>query len=141
MVLKSRQWFQGKCHREVRSNGSLAKLANRAMELGPINTDNTTGHMLQAIGAVQEFFDAYPWHLKTVNDAPFESPFALRGQILEDWKTFFSAHQGTYGNQKWGYNWDTLRNILTIKYGGKTTGGGGADNEFEIVFRLIAGFI
>ncbi len=141
LALKSRQWFQDKCHNEVRYDRSLADLANRAMELGPGNVDNTTGHILQAVGAVQEFFEAHPEHLKPVQGSDPKIPFALQGQILEDWLEFFAPRHGKYGRGEFGYNWDTLRNILTRKYGGKTTGGGGGDNEFEIAFRLIASFL
>lgn len=141
LALKSRQWFQNKCYREVRDGGSLADLANRAMELGLGNVDNTTGHIMQAVGAVQEFFEAHPEHLKTVRASSAQIPYALQGQIREDWLAFFSQQSGTYGKEDFGYNWDTLRNILTRKYGGRTTGGGGGDNEFEIVFRLIASFM
>ena len=141
MALRGRQWFQGECYEQVKNAGPLAKLANRAMELGPSNTDNTTGHILQAIGAVQKFFEIFPEHLKTVQKGHTQLPYALQGKILGDWLTFFSEQKGTYGRQDFGYNWDTLRNILTRKYGGRTTGGGGGDNEFEIVFRLVAGFL
>ena len=141
MALKSRQWFQGECNTQVNGKGPLADLANRAMELGPGNRDNTTGHILQAVGAVQKFFAEFPEHLKTVQNASTRIPFALNGTVLSDWIKFFSKQRGTYGRQNFGYNWDTLRNILTGKYGGNVTGGGGGDNEFEIVFRLVAGFL
>jgi len=39
------------------------------------------------------------------------------------------------------YNYDTLRGYLTPKYGGTRQGGGGGDNEFEIVLRLMADFM
>ncbi len=141
MALRSRQWFQGECNRQVSNGGPLASLADRAMELGPSNRDNTTGHILQAVGAVQEFFAEFPQHLRTVQEASTLSPFALSGTILRDWLTFFSEREGPYGRQNFGYNWDTLHNILTRKYGGRVTGGGGGDNEFEIVFRLVADFL
>lgn len=31
--------------------------------------------------------------------------------------------------------------MVTRKYGGRVIGVGGGDNEFEIVFRLVAGFL
>ncbi len=141
MALKSRQWFQGECYTQVKGKKSLAELANRAMELGLSNRDNTTGHVLQAVGAVQVFFAKFPEHLRTVQKASTQLPYALIGTILTDWLTFFSEQRGTNGRKDFGYNWDTLRNILTTKYGGRVTGGGGGDNEFEIVFRLVAGFL
>ena len=139
--MRSRQWFQDECYKQIRDNGPLAGLSKRAMELGLDNMDNTTGHVLQAIGASQEFFLKFSKHLKTVKSAPTDVPFALTDPILSDWLTFFSEHNGTYGREIFGYSWDTLRNILTRKYGGRVTGGGGGNNEFEIVFRLVAGFL
>lgn len=139
--MKSRQWFQGECSNQIRDNGPLLILSKRAMDLGPNNMDNTTGHILQAIGASQVFFSEFPNHLGTVRRAPTDVPFALTGTILSDWLKFFSQHTGKYGSQRFGYSWDTLRNILTKKYGGKVTGGGGGDNEFEIAFRLVAHFL
>ena len=141
MALKSREWFLSCCYREVRRLGKLTYLANRALELGLIGTECTQGHILQACGAVQKFSEQYPSHKNTVRQASPFDPFALSGPILKDWLDFFSQHAGQYGRRKFGYNWDTLRTYLTIKYGGRTTSGGGGDNEFEIVFRLMADFL
>jgi len=140
MGLKSREWFFGRCYKEVRKIGTLAYLSNKALELG-FGKENTQGHILQACGAVQIFFQQYPHHKKTISQAPPLDPFALKEQMLKDWLTFFDSKAGKYGQRKFGYNWDALRTYLTTKYGGRTTGGGGGDNEFEIVLRLLADFL
>ncbi len=44
------------------------------------------------------------------------------------------------GGDKFGfrYNYGPVRTYLTPKYGGRPKSGGGGDNEFEIVMRLVA---
>lgn len=140
MALKSREWFFGRCYKEVKRLGETAYLANKALELG-FGRENTQGHILQACGAVQMFFQDYPSHKNTINQASPFDPYKLTGQILQDWLSFFASKSGSYGRRRFGYNWDYLRTYLTTKYGGHTTGGGGGDNEFEIVLRLLAAFL
>lgn len=140
MGLRSREWFFGRCYKEVKKLGPLAYLANKALELG-FGKENTQGHILQACGAIQMFFQQYPHHKNAVSQASPFHPYALTGQISKDWLTFFGSKKGKYGQRKFGYNWDALRTYLTNKYGGRTTGGGGGDNEFEIVIRLLADFL
>lgn len=140
MPLKSREWFFGCCYKEVKKFSTLAYLANRALELG-FGKEKTQGHILQACGAVQIFFQQYPNHKKVVSQASPFYPYKLKGRILNDWLTFLTSKNGPYGPKKFGYKWDTLKTYLTTKYGGRTTGGGGGDNEFEIVLRLLADFL
>ncbi len=141
MALKSREWFLGQCYEEVRRVGRLAFLANRALELGLSNKDNTVGHVLQACGAAQKFFDQYPPHKSIVRGASPGEPYRPVGTVLRHWRGFFRTKTRSYGRANWGYNWDVLHSILTVKYGGLTRGGGGGDNEFEIVLRLMAEFM
>ena len=139
MGLRSREWFFGRCYKEVKKVGALAYLANKALDLG-FGKENTQGHILQACGAAQKFFQQYPRHKTTISqDSPLH-PYALQGQMLRDWLSFFISKTGPYGRRGFGYNWDSLRTYLTTQYGGRTVGGGGGDNEFEIVLRLIADF-
>lgn len=138
MGFKSREWFFGQCYKEVKRIGELAHLANRALELG-FGSEHTQGHILQACGAIQKFFEQYPDHQETVSNASPTDPYALRGSMRRDWLNFFSSKNGKYGRKRFGYSWDFLRTYLTDQYGGRVTGGGG-DNEFEIVLRLMADF-
>jgi hypothetical protein len=140
MGLKSREWFFGRCFKEVKKLGSLTYLANKALELG-FGKENTQGHILQACGAIQLFYQEHPRHKGTVGQAEPFYPYSLSGQMLNDWLHFFASKRGSYRQKKFGYNWDSLRTYLTAKYGGRATGGGGGDNEFEIVLRLLADFM
>lgn len=131
----------GRCYEEVRKPSALAYLANRALELGLTNRDNTVGHILQACGAAQKFFAEYPAHKAAVQATHPGQPYGPQGQVLRDWRSFFNGKTGDYDRPKFGYSWDVLHTILTRKYGGRTHGGGGGDNEFEIVLRLMAEFL
>jgi hypothetical protein len=140
MGLRSREWFFNCCYKEVKKSGKLAYLANKALELG-FGKENTQGHILQACGAVQKFFQEYPQHKTAISIASPVDPYEPKSQMLKDWLTFFNSKTGPYGRRRFGYNWDYLRTYLTRKYGGQTVGGGGGDNEFEIVLRLMADFL
>jgi len=137
MALKGEKWFLKKCYGHVRKRTRLAYLANRALELG-FGSEQTGGHIRQACGAVQRFLGKHIKHKKSIRSSPTRKPFRLTGQILTDWLQFFRNCSGGYGQQAFGYNWDTLRGYLTPKYGGRRKGGGGGVNEFEIVMRLMA---
>jgi len=141
MALKGPLWVLANARAEERSVSHLAHLSSRALDLGLSKVDKTRGHLFQAVGAVQRFFADYPQHVATVTAAAPHQPFKPAGTMLNDWKTFLAANQGPYGNAHFGYNYDTLRNILTKKYAGTRKGGGGGDNELEICFRLVAEFI
>lgn len=139
MGLKSRRWFEANCFEMWRSRGSSSQLANRALELA-FGVDNTQGHILQAIGAVQKFYDEHHQYIRTVQSSPFV-PFKMSGNMMADWLSFIKVKTGHNGRRDFNYNWDYFKNALTTKYGGNTSGGGGGDNEFEIVLRLMAEFI
>lgn len=116
-----------------------AFLAGRALDLGLAKTDLTRGHLFQSIGAAQQFFDGHAAVRARIALARVDdSPWHLTGTDLAEWRRWFATRTGTYGRASFGYNYDTLRHVLTRKYGGRTTGGGGADNEFEIALRLVA---
>jgi len=140
MALKSEKWFFRQCYQQVRRLTNLAHLANRALELG-FGREQTGGHIRQACGAVQLFLEQFPQHVNTIRSSSATDPFRVQGQIRRNWLNFFRNKTGNYGQRKFGYSWDTLRGYLTRRYGGKRTGGGGGDNEFEIVLRLMAEFL
>jgi hypothetical protein len=139
MALKSRRWFERLCLNEVNTQGLGRTLASRALELD-LGVDNTQGHMLQAVGVVQKFFEEYPHHVDTINASSFD-PYKMTGQMLSDWLHFISDKGGVYGRADFKYNFTYFKNAITTKYGGNTTGGGGGDNEFEICLRLVAAFL
>jgi len=116
-----------------------AYLAGRALDLGLAKRDKTRGHLFQSIGAAQNFLDDHAAIKARVASAPADhTPWQLSGSDLAEWRRWFATKSGPYGQASFGYDYTTLRNILTRKYGGKTTSGGGANNEFELALRLVA---
>jgi hypothetical protein len=141
MALKGPLWLMARCLEEERARGRLGHLASRALDLGLRKAESTRGHVFQATGAVQEFLIEHPEHKATIRRSPALDPHKPRGKVLRDWAAFIRGHPGAYGRGSFGYDYDTLRGYLTKKYGGRRTGGGGGDNEFEIVLRLVAEFL
>ena len=140
MALKSEKWFFKSALAEERKRSRLTYLASRALDLG-FGSENTSGHIRQAVGAAQEFIAANPTAVARIRATDSCQPLDLAAAgILGDWTTFFAGRTGPYGRATFGYNWDTLRGYLTGTYGGRRTGGGGGDNEFQIVLRLVGEF-
>lgn len=141
MALKGPLWLMAKCLEEERKRSAITFLSSRALDLGIRKSESTRGHVFQACGAVQKFLIEHPRYKSTIRSStPFE-PYKLHGNLLRNWLEFLPNNHGNYGRATFGYNFDVLRRYLTPKYGGSRTGGGGGDNEFEIVFRLTAEFI
>lgn len=140
MALKGPLSLLGRALVEERNRTALGYLSARALDLGLRKRDSTRGHLFQAAGAVQRFLEAHPEHVATIQAASPLEPYKPAGQVLADWTDFIAEHDGTYGQGRFGYNYDTLKRYLTPKYGGTRTGGGGGDNEFEICLRLGAAF-
>lgn len=141
MAIKGPLWFLAQALNEERARTPLAYLAGRALDLGLKKTDATRGHLFQAIGATQRFFQQHPHHLAGIKAASPVQPLKPAGAVLSDWKKFIAANNGTYEKPSFGYNYTTLKGYLTPKYGGRRAGGGGGDNEFEICLRLLAEFV
>lgn len=140
MGLKNQNWFLGKCLTEERERTEFAYLSAKALTLGLIRRENTQGHISQACGATQMFLDRFPNHKRSINRESPIRPYKLNNSMRRDWITFLSPKSGSYGRRDFGYSWDTLKFCLTRKYGGRVSGGGGGDNEFEIVLRLMVEF-
>lgn len=147
MALKSKEWFYKLCLQELARVGPLYYLCWHTLMKGVGQSDATRGHVTQAIGCVQEFFDAYPQHKTTVNAADKTSPFELgsNAKVLKDWKVWLKS-RGPDGKQreKFGYSYEKQRSLLPPKYGGKLgkkkgkkKGGGGLD-ELKRVMRILA---
>ena len=140
MGLKSPLWYLSSALSEERKRSKLSHLGSRALDLGLGKVEKTRGHVFQSIGAVQQFYDAFPAHKVAAKAAsPFEG-YKPSGQFKSDWNQFILARNGAYGRALFGYDYTKLKNIITPKYGGTRTGGGGADNELELAFRLVAEF-
>jgi len=141
MALKGPLSLMARCLEEERRRGKLTFLAARALDLGLRRTESTRGHIFQAVGAVQNFFEKHPEHRATISATSPVDPYKPSGQLLEDWKVFIRTHSRRYGRKSFGYDYGTLKGYLTPKYGGRRRGGGGGDNEFEITLRLLAEFL
>jgi hypothetical protein len=141
MAIKGPLWLMAKCLEEERSRGKLTFLSGRALDLGIRKSESTRGHIFQACGAVQAFFEDFPNHIATVKNSSPVEPFKPTARILRDWLSFIDTKSGSYSQRKFNYNYDTVKNYLTPKYGGIRHGGGGGDNEFEIALRLVAEFL
>jgi hypothetical protein len=141
MALKGHLWFLGKCLDEERDRSALSYLSSKALDLGLKRTESTRGHVFQAVGALQGFYAARPDVQAVAQNASTFTPYSFAGANLRAWREWFDPKSGTYGHARFGYNYTTLYGYLTPKFGGKRTGGGGGDNEFEIVARLLADFL
>jgi hypothetical protein len=140
MALKGHNWFLYEVLKIERAGGPMAATARRLLDLGLGGKDGTRGHVFQAIGGVQVFFQKYPAHKVAIANAP-PGPFIPTGQILDDWKAFLGSRKPGAGTPRFGYSFDTLRRHLRPKFGGKRPKGGGGDNEFHLVLRLGATFL
>ena len=143
MALKSKEWFYKYCLREVREHGRFCHLCWNILEKGIGQTDGTRGHVTQAIGVSQEFLDAHPEFLEVIQEAdptlPFEIPhYEEVATALTEW---LESQSGSFGRSSFGYNYDTFKNIVTPALGGMRQGGGGGDDEFKRVLRLMAEFL
>jgi hypothetical protein len=139
MALKSEKWFSKKCLAEPRSRSRLTYFASRALDLG-LGSENTSGHVRQAVGAAQEFLAANPGLRAQLRVADSCQPLDLAAaRVLGLWTAFLGLRAGAYGRTAFGYRRDTLRGYLTGTYGGPCMGGGGGDNEFHIVLRAHRG--
>lgn len=143
MALKSKEWFYKACLREVQNFSPLAHLCWDILSKGIGQKDMTRGHVTQAIGATQEFLRRYPQHLGTIKSADRTQPFEIESQaaVLDDWRSWLAPKKGKYGQRAFGYNYSTLKGYLTKNLGGRVKGGGGGNDEFKRVLRLIAEFL
>lgn len=142
MALKSKEWFYKQCLKEVKRYGRLCHLCWDILEKGIGQTDSTRGHCTQAIGACQEFLIAHPTHRAAIKATDPTLPFnvASATSVRNDLRAWLAQKQGQYGRGTFGYNYTTLKGILTPSLGGTRRGGGGGDDEFKRVLRLMAEF-
>jgi hypothetical protein len=143
MALRSKEWFYKKCLQEIKKNGRFSHLCWDILEKGIGQTDSTRGHVTQAIGVSQEFLAAHPRFIAVIQAADPTYPFDISNNpevrlALIEW---LDNREGSYGRSAFGYSYDTFKNIATPRLGGTRQGGGGADDEFKRVLRLMAEFL
>jgi hypothetical protein len=141
MALKGHLWFLGRCLDEERARTPESLIASRLLDLGLKRAESTRSHVFQAVGALQNFYSDHPAIAADARIAPPYEPYALDPAECQVWCQWFGAKTGPYGQARFGYNYDTLRGYLTPHYCGDRTGGGGGNNEFELVARMLAKFV
>ena len=142
MALKSKEWFYKQCLREVKEHSRLCHLCWDILEKGIGQTDGTRGHVTQAIGVSQKFLADHSKFVAMIRAADPTHPFNVsrHPQIhpaLTDW---LARRKGSFGRSAFRYNYDTFKSIVTPGLGGTRSGGGGGDDEFKRVLRLMAEF-
>lgn len=147
IILRSKEWFYGKCVEIVRDTQDLKGIAWRALELGVEGVDGTRGHMNHSIGVAQSFLKDRPNILDELNELQLEAiDMALADNEdlrLEfvDWIGNKAGAFGQVGAHIFGYNFDTFKSVATPRLGGHRADGGGGNNEFHIALRLVAHFM
>lgn len=143
MALKSKEWFYKQCLGEVERHGRFAHLSWDILKKGIGQTDSTRGHVTQAIGACQEFLAAHAAVVPIIRTADPTLPFDVSRdeRVRTALRRWLPRQSGAFGRGSFGYNYDTLRNIVTPSLGGTRRGGGGGDDEFKRVLRLVAEFL
>lgn len=142
MALKSKEWFYKQCLGEVERHGRFAHLCWDILKKGIGQSDSTRGHVTQAIGVCQTFLAAHAALVPIIRAADPTRPFNVSSdqRVRAPLRTWLPRQSREFGRASFGYNYDTLRNIVTPSLGGRRRGGGGGDDEFKRVLRLVAEF-
>lgn len=142
MALKSKEWFYKQCLSQVEGHTRLGHLCWDILKKGIGQNDGTRGHVTQAVGACQRFLAAHPALVPIIKSGDPTRPFDVSGdtKVSAALKKWLPGRTGTFGHVTYGYNYDTLKNILTPSLGGTRIGGGGGNDEFKRVLRLMAEF-
>lgn len=143
MALKSKEWFFKKCLAEIKDYGRFSHLAWSLLQKGIGQSDGTRGHVAQAVGVSQEFLAAFPAHIATIRASDPTLPFdvAANRRLQTDLTNWLAGQHGTFGRAAYGYSYDTFKRNTTATLGGTRRGGGGADDEFKRVLRLMAEYL
>ncbi len=142
MALKSKEWFYKKCLQEIEEHGRFSHMCWDILKKGIGQSDSTRGHVNQAIGVCQKFLGAHRKLSETIQAADPTRPFNISGNpvVRNAFRTWLATRNGRFGRKSFGYDFNTFKNIVTVSLGGKTQGGGGANDEFKRVLRLMAEF-
>jgi len=143
MALKSKEWFYKQCLREVKTFSPYAHLCWDLLQKGVGQQDATRGHVTQAIGATQKFITRNPNWRRAIRKADPTKPFEIttNAKMLISWKSWIGGKKGKYDRESFGYNYTTLKHYLTSPLGGTCSGGGGGNDEFKKVLRVIVVFL
>jgi hypothetical protein len=143
MPMKSKEWFYKHCLREIDTFSPYAHLCWDVLQKGIGQQDATRGHVTQAIGATQGFLAKYPNWKGALRKADPTKPFdiAANAKMLLAWKSWIGGKKGKYERKAFGYSYTTLKHYLTPSLGGTCSGGGGGNDEFKKVLRLIVVFL
>ncbi len=142
MKLKSKEWFYKLCLGEVKQHGRFCHLCWDILEKGIGQTNSTRGHVTQAIGVSQQFLAGHPNLIPTIRAADPTHPFDVshNTKVRNALTTWLAARHGPFDRASFGYSYDTFKNIVTPSLGGTRHGGGGGNDEFKRVLRLMAEF-
>ena len=143
MPLRSKEWFYKQCLLEVKQHGRFCHLCWDILEKGVGQKESTRGHVTQAIGACQEFLAGNRELIKVrkANDPTLPLIVSNNEPVRRAFTRWLAGHSGPFGRASFGYNYDTLKNILTPQLGGTRHGGGGGDDELKRVLRLMVEFL
>jgi hypothetical protein len=142
MALKSKEWFYKQCLNEVKQYSPLCHLCWDILEKGIGQRESTRGHVTQAIGVCQKFLSTHRNLVEIIKAADPTRPFDVsqNTQVRGALRTWIAGRAGTFGPTSFGYNYDTFKNIVTPGLGGTRRGGGGGNDEFKRVLRLMVEF-
>lgn len=143
MALKGKEAFYKWCLAEVKKHGRFSHLAWGILEKGVGQQDGTRGHVTHAIGVCQVLLTDHPGLIVELQAADPTRPFDVAANpnfqtTLRDW---IAPKAGAFGRAAFGYNYSTCKRNTTATLGGTRVGGGGGDDEFKKVLRLMAEFL
>ena len=144
MALKSKEWFYKKCLNEVKEHGRFSHLCWDILEKGIGQSNSTRGHVTQAIGVSQTFLAAQKSLIPIIKAADPTRPFNVSHavEVADALKAWLAKHNAkSFGKSTFGYGYKKFKNIVTPSLGGKLKGGGGGNDEFKRVLRLMAEFL
>lgn len=143
MSLKSKEWFYKNCLNDIKNYTPNSHLAWNLVQKGIGQSDGARGHVTQAVGVAQKFLEAHPGHIGHIKLADPTKPYNVAGDpsLQHDLTTWIAGQGGSFGRAGFGYDYDTFKKNTTAALGGTRTGGGGADDEFKKVLRLIAEYL
>ena len=143
MALKSKEWSYKQCLNEIKNHTPNSHMAWVVVEKGVGQSDGTRGHVTQAVGVAQQFLEAHPQHIDRIKSADPTKPYDVAHDAIlrNDLTTWIANQNGSFGRSAYGYSYDSFKKNTTATLGGTRTGGGGADDEFKRVIRLMAEYL
>jgi len=143
MALKSKEWFYKQCLNEIKHYTPNSHMAWVVVEKGVGQSDGTRGHVTQAVGVAQQFLKAHPRHIDRIKSTDPTKPYDVvhDAALRNDLTTWIANQNGSFGRAAYGYSYDSFKKNTTATLGGTRTGGGGADDEFKRVIRLMAEYL